>query len=312
MRIANKSGLVILVVLALGFTAFGGDTLLRMKYSKGDVFTYKLTSNNSSEQMGMKITSEDIKYMEYKVLDVVDGEATLEVKITRVITNAENPMSGKVSFDSDKKDAEPNPAVSHYAFLINKPFKIKMDMRGKVKSVVGYAEIGKEMIKKMSEQGSGNPQMQMQLKMMEEMFTDEAMSKQMNMSNTLLPEAEVGEGAEWSDEGAMPIPQLGELVTKMKHKLEGVESGIAKIKLTGSIEMKEPEEGEEPDTAKNPMAGMMKITDGKMDGSVEFDTAQGCIKKRSVKITMAINVMGQKFPSNQQETMELVEYKAAE
>jgi hypothetical protein len=300
---------VILVVLALAVTAFGGDTLLRMKYSKGDVFTYKLTSKNNSEQMGMKISSEEVKYMQYKVLDVEGEEATVEVKITRVISNSENPMSGKVSFDSDKKDEAVNPGASHYMHLINKPFKVKMDTRGQVKAVMGYADIGKDMLKKMSEQAGANPQMQMQMKMMEEMFTDEAMVKQMNMSNTQLPEGAVGDGAEWNAEGAMPIPQMGELLTKMKHTLEGVENNVAKIKLTGTIEMKEMSEEE---AAKNPMASMMKITDGKMEGTVEFDTDKGLIKKRDVTISMAINVMGQKFPSNQSETMELVENKAAE
>jgi hypothetical protein len=308
MRIANKAGLVILVLLALAVTAFAGDTLLRMKYNKGDQFTYKLTSKSNSEQMGMKISSEEIKYMQYKVLGVEDGEATIEVKITRVIHNSENPMSGKVSFDSDKKDAQANPGMAQYMHLINKPFKIKMDTRGRVKAVIGYADIGKKMIEKMTADAGSDPRMQAQLKRMAEMFTDEAMINQMNMSNTQLPEGEVADGAQWNDEGTMPT-QMGELLTKMKHTLEGVENDIARIKLTGTIELKEASEEE---ATKNPMAGMMKITDGKMEGTVEFDTDLGCIKKRDVSISMAITFMNQESPSKQTETMELVEHKAAE
>ena len=134
--------------------------------------------------------------------------------------------------------------------------------------------------------------------------------RQMNMSSTRLPEKPVSAGAEWSDEGTMPIPGLGDLTTKMKHTLVGVDGGLAKIDVSGTIEMSEAGEGE--DKAKNPMAGMMKITEGKIEGTVNFDVNKGLIKKRNVKTMLTMAMMGREIPTTQEETMELVDYKAAE
>jgi len=118
-------------------------------------------------------------------------------------------------------------------------------------------------------------------------------------------------GAEWSTEGSMTIPMMGDLVTKVKRNLESVEGGVAKIKVEGTIEVNEGDEPAEPSEA-NPMAGMVKLSEGKIEGRSEFDNKRGLLKKRTVTITMVMAMMGQKIPTKQEETRELVEFKAAE
>ncbi|MFH1999927.1 MAG: hypothetical protein ABIK28_09610, partial [Planctomycetota bacterium] len=64
----------------------------------------------------------------------------------------------------------------------------------------------------------------------------------------------------------------------------------------------------------DPMAAMrkmMKITNGKMEGTLEFDNEKGLIKKKVQKISMSMSLMGQDMPMNQTQILELDSYTPA-
>ncbi|MHC4945631.1 MAG: DUF6263 family protein [Planctomycetota bacterium] len=321
MKRAMKLTALGLAFALIHLTASGEDTLLRLKFSKGDQLTYKFIDKQSSEQMGMKMTQNRTEYHTYKVLDVEGDLASIEVVITRIIMNAEVPMMGNVSFDSDeeKKSDESEEGASEageagqfdfYLALVDKPFKIKMNTQGEVKQVIGFDEIGNEMIRIIMEGAGENPQAQMQAKMMKNMFSDDAMAKLFGQVFTAFPDASVAAGAEWKEKSVMTVPMLGDIVSELTNKFEGVEDGKAKVSFSGTLELKprEAAEGEEED----PMAAMMKmlkLTDSKINGSLEFDNDKGVVKMRIAKTSYNMSMMGQKFPNETEQSVELIEHK---
>jgi hypothetical protein len=309
-----------LALLVIPMTASAEDTLLRLQFNKGDVMTYKFVDKQSSEQMGMKMSQNRTEYHTYKVVGVEGDSAMIEVTITRIVMDADIPMMGKVNFDSDVKKAQAEgeeaaaPAepgqFDFYHALVNKPFQIKLSTRGKVEQVIGFNEIGEAMIQVIMESAGDNPQAKMQAEMMKNMFSDEAMVKLFEQVFTAFPESSVAAGAEWKEKSVMTIPMMGDIVSELINKFEGVEDGHAKVSFTGTLELKPKEAGE--DDANDPMAAMMKmlkLTDSKIEGQLEFDNETGVVKKRSAKTSYNMSMMGQKFPNVNEQSVELIEHK---
>ncbi|MFH1998038.1 MAG: DUF6263 family protein, partial [Planctomycetota bacterium] len=227
-----------LAFVLIGSNAMGEEAKFRYKFNKGDVIIYKLINSQVNEQMGMKIESEQIQYMKNKVLSMEGDVATLEMTITRILFSGKNPMQGETSYDSAAEDQSADPNMEMYKMMIDKPFTMKMNTRGKIVAVSGYSELAKSMIKKVTGESGGDPQAQMRIKMMESMFSDETMAKIMSQSSTCFPEGPVKTGEGWNETSALNIPMIGDLVTNVKNTFEAVEKDIAKVKVTGTLEMK--------------------------------------------------------------------------
>lgn len=307
---------LIIVVLLASDVVFGEEVRLRLIFNEGDTMIYKYTDIQISEQMGMKIKQEQIQYFEQKVISVDEDVATIEMTIKRVVLNAENPMTGKISFDSDEKKDETDEIAQNFDFynmMIGKPFLVKMDSLGNVVSVKGFSDIGNEIIDSFMEKAGSDMQAKMQADSMKEMFTDEAMSRIFGQANTSFPKEGIEPGAEWEEKDSVALPMIGELKSTLKNRLDAVDDNLAKIKFSGTLEMI-PAEAEEGEAAEDdPMAAMrkmMKFTEGKVEGLVEFDRERGLIKKRKQQTTMTISMMGQSMTTNTEEIMELAEYKS--
>lgn len=315
MYIFNKSGALLMlgmIFILSGASATADDTF-RYKFNEGDCIVYKMINSQCNEQMGMKIESEQVQFIEYKVKDVEDDVATCELTIKRITFKGNNPMQGEVSYDSAAEGEPVDPNMKMYELMLDKPFTLKMNNLGKILSISGYSEIAKAMIASVVGE-STDPQAQMQAKMMESMFSDDAMAKMMSQSNTCFPKQAISKGDKWDEKSAIEIPSLGDLVSEMKNTYEGMEGDLAKFKIEGSISMKPVEEGEAADP-QDPMAAMrkmMKITDGKMTGTLEFDHDKGIIKKKVQDMTLNISLMGQLMPMKQTQSLVLDSYKAAD
>jgi len=142
-----KAGLActLAAFLFLFFTqsAQAEDVKLRMKFNEGDQFKYKFVDKQQSEQMGMKTSQEQTQYMDQKVVSIENGVATVETVLTRVTVKGEQPMMGKIDFDTAEEAAEGEMAeeLTFYKKLVGKPFKVKMNELGEIVGAVVTDEL---------------------------------------------------------------------------------------------------------------------------------------------------------------------------
>jgi hypothetical protein len=310
------------VLIAVAFAAAaaspadGEEVSLRYKFREGDVITMRLVEKTATSMMEMEIKQEQTRTFMYTVKKVEGGVAEMDVKISRIQMKAANPFTGDVEFDSDKdQEAPDNPQLALQAHLVGKTFTIKMDERGKILDVSGFTKIGDEIIKKMEESMGDDPQAAMQLAMLKGMLSDDAMKNQLCQGSAVLPEEPVKAGSEWKDEVALAMPMMGSIKTKTLYKVESIEGDMVKGKVEGSMETEEEKEGEddegdEEDPAGG-MGGMVKISDGKVTGTFEFDTKVGQMKKKETVTKMKVTAMMGEMPMEITSILELVDVKPA-
>ncbi len=299
MLFTKKYGTVLALAVACFFSAAaaGEEVDLAWKFKEGEVHCYKNTQTTSQEMMGMKMTNEQVQFLEWKVVKVDGDKADIEMKISRVKLKMSNPMAGDQAYDSmkenekDKKD----PNLSASRILVGRTFTLTMDNKGNVLGVKGYTQIGKDLLKVIEEQAGGNPQIAMMKKTMEDTFTDDFMRKTLDMSFTQFPEGSIETGKDWGEKAELSIPMFGNITTTITNKLDSVEGNMARVKFTGTMTFDPPGE-EDPD---NPMAAMMKnikLKDGKVEGTLQFDLENEWVarKVQKILITMEIDMMGQK------------------
>jgi len=317
-----KGAFPILLAFAFALVAVvpanGEEVTLRYKFNEGDVITIRMVENTETNVMEMEIKSNQTRTFQYTVKKVEDGVAEMEVKITRVKMKSSNPMAGDAEYDSDKDDDIPdNPQLALQAHLVGKPFTIKMNERGKILDVSGFSKIGEEIAKKMEESMGDDPQAGMQLMMLKGMLNDKAMKQQLEGGSAMLPEEPVNAGSEWKEEIAVGMPMMGSIKTSTKYKVESVEGDLVKGKLEGSMETKEEEEDEEEEDEEDEedpmggMGGMVKISDGKVTGTFEFDTLVGQMKKKETVTKMTVTTMMGDMPVEVTSILELVDIKPA-
>jgi hypothetical protein len=219
-------------------------------------------------------------------------------------------MTGDTSFDSAKDKDSKDPANAPYKILVGKVFTVTVNTKGNVLGVKGYAEIGKQLFKMLEESGGGRDMGPMK-KYFESMFTDEFMLKSMDQSITMFPDGAVGTGSTWEEKADFSIPMMGNMASKIENTLDAVSGNTATVKFSGSLKLeKEPSTGEEdPSDPMAAMRKMLKITGGKLEGSLEFDCEKGLVRKKQQKTSMTMEMMGQKMPFVQEQSIELVEVK---
>jgi hypothetical protein len=281
---------VFVVVSALPAESAGVE--LRYKFNEGDVLVIESTEKSAMTIMEMEMGREQVRTMEWKIVKVEEGIATVEVKITRVRFKENNPMTGEVDYDSESDEEPDNAQAQVLGIMVGKKFTIKMDERGKVVDVKGFTKIGEQIMAKMEEAAQDNPQAAMAMAQMRAMFTDEAMKKQLDQSSTAWPKESVDVGSEWNQDSSTSVPMMGKLNMKMKNKIDAIEEGVVKGSFSGKMDTEEDDEGDE-----GGMGAMIQILDGKITGTFEFDTASGQLVKRVQKIKMNVKtMMGQEMP----------------
>ncbi len=305
--------MIALVFVFPAAAALGDEVRLEMKFREGEVLCYKVTEASSGEQMGMKTMNEQVKYWELKTTEVDGDTAVFEVKTTRVTVKSENPMTGKVDYDSSRAKENADPKTAFYGAIVGKKFLVKLNSRGEVIEVKGYSEIGKQIVDLMVKSMGSGPQAEMSRKMFEGQFTDEAKKLQMGSLFPCFPKDPVETGFEWKEESEMKMPPSLTLVTKLKNVLDSADGVDAKVKSAGTIEMK-PIPADDDAASDDPMAAMMKmikIKDGKFESTLDFDMERGVVRRKSSRVKMTMEMPGMEISSVNESVMELVK-KGAE
>jgi hypothetical protein len=156
-------------------------------------------------EMGMNMGGQDMSttmkaemFMTTKITGVDGNIAQLEQSVTRVKAKMNNPMMGKIDFDSAVEDSDPG-ALQGLADQVGQKTKVKLSDTGKV--------VEFKMDEELSEQASQ---------------TGIDLEQMVEQSVTMLPEQPVAIGETWQNDLKMPLGQMGEVDVKVDNKLMAV------------------------------------------------------------------------------------------
>ncbi|MSQ78895.1 MAG: hypothetical protein EXR21_04355 [Flavobacteriaceae bacterium] len=159
-----------------------------------------------------------------------NGNLDMSVTYRRIRFIQDNPIQGKVSYDSDRSDNEVNAIAKPFAALKGCSFTMQVSPLGQVNKVGGIANMIDSMMVRM---GTEENKKAMMREAFVKQFNEDALKESMEQSLRFYPKKPVKVGGEWIQSIAtrMTIPML----IKSKYKLERVANGIAYIKMKGQV-----------------------------------------------------------------------------
>ncbi len=160
-----------------------------------------------------------------------DGNTTLTIGFKRLRQEITAPMASVFDTD-DPSSLTSNPAGEVLAEMLQLPLTIKLDGEGEVVSVTGMEEIWDRL-------AAANPRSAAALGAMNQKQDGAAFAKRMTQPMAFAPEGPVGEGAVWYVETTIPVPMVGDSMSRIKCRLVGLEGigegQIAVIETIGTI-----------------------------------------------------------------------------
>jgi len=281
---------------------------LRWKYEQGTELVYRMTNHQEAEMPAMGGTSvtDQIQTMRWRVVEVApNGDATITVTTERIQLDTRGP-TGNLTFDSQTGEVPDNPQARLMAAMAGLSHTIVIAPDGQVKAVRGLDELRKTMLEGMPPEAAG-----MMGGMLEEMFSEESMTRMMQQSVQTFPPHPVGAGESWSNAFSMPIPMLGTMTTNLAFTVTGIERRegrtFAVISTTGTMALDE--------SASSQLGAALEMRDTKLTGSIDFDVDRGITvgSELSTTMQMSITAAGNAMTVGMTQTMslELVEYVSA-
>lgn len=310
MIVLKRTGLVLAIVLTALWTAsdaVGEDVQLRLRLHEGDILVYKATNTNKSPMS----TEETTQVQKMKVKSVEGDVATVEMVFTRIKAKSSN-MMGMNEFDSEKDKEAANTFQSIYKAMVNKPFTLKIDARGKLVHIEGWSGIADEILGVAKKTMGNDPRAAASLNTLKDQFGEDAMGKRLAQAFLVFPKEAIAQGGQWTQKSEVPFPILGNLELKQTNTLDSAAGDDVTLKFTGTLKLmkKEADPAEDPQMAQ--MRQMMQIKGGKVDGTLNFDKARGVVTKHTRKQTLTMAMMGREMTSTNTTTLELVEFKPGE
>ena len=241
MSIARHLSLTLLLVAAPAFAQEKHQ--LRLRFVSGTVGHFVLeqnmdmSMNMGGQDMGTKMHME--MFMTTTVGKVEGDTAELEQEITRIKVEMNNPMMGKVNYDSAVEDSDPG-MLTGIADLVGMKAKLKINDRGKPVDI------------KVEGEGAEAAMGQVDLKQM------------VSQSLVMLPDAPVGINETWDSKTKMPMGQMGEMEASVTNKLLSVDKDTFSVEQVMKI-----------DAEKVEVPGGMKIESMDMKGTSKVDLRTG-------------------------------------
>jgi hypothetical protein len=199
-----------------------------------------------------------------------DGNATIEVMITRMIMNAQGPAAFTYDTNEENKDAPDE--LKSLAAMVNAPFIFKVSNQGKL-----LEADSKSFVDALTKAGAAAEMIE-QLKQTMDQFSRNTM--------VALPDNPVKKG-DIFDAGAFtqPIPGMGSMTAAAKYKVIAVSADKKQVLLEPIIELKLNNNEDSPikiDLKKADMSGWML-----------FDVNTGEMQRSGMDADMDISVQGQ-------------------
>lgn len=267
----------------------------RYNLEKGKTYPLTLavkgTHLASDGTKNVKMSNENKKTIAYTVKDFKDGIYTLEVQSKHYTEKMTDPTGKTISYDTNgAKPADKDVAFtwSIYKAMIGKPYIMKIDQKGKVKSVEGLEQIRKQIENSVKSQLSAEEQ-KFVSEMLKGSLSKEVISAQFEETMNIYPEKKLKLKESWSDtQNINEGPMKGS--SSLTRTLDNVDTNNTKITVKGTQKLNGSEAQEGMKMSANASADV--------NGSILIDTQSGWInsvsltKKESLKRTVEMN--GQK------------------
>lgn len=270
---------------------------LEWKFKKGESLRYEMGNSVETEFGGMEITQEQLFGYTMEVVEVAaDGTATLKTVYDRIKFKIAGPMASE--YDSAKDKEAPSDSLGKLmAALLGKSITMKLNPKGEILEVKGYAEVMEKVMKELEEDMPGTSDM------FKRMFSDDQLKGMMQLSYGLLPKTPVAKGETWESQASFAMPMLGKLVLKHKSTLKEIQTGgQAVIDQETKMELK-AEEG--------PM-GALELSDSKFKSQMVWLAERGAMQSMKGTMTATMSANGQEFTVTTKIDMRLAPKAGAE
>ncbi len=282
---ARAGAVLVLVGAALApIPGAAQEVQLRYAFTEGAEHRYEMVQQTTVPIPGMGVmTQEQRQVIGWRVLSVdADGNARVRQTIESVRMSMDSPLGVQV-FDSESGESG-DPAFGPLTALAGTGSEIVLSPDG---TVVDFGDLGawmEEMLEGVDPEVRG---------MLGEAYSEEALEALVRQSFQSLPPGSLRPGESWEYGVSLPAA-FGSITSTTVYTLRGVETvegrSVAVFDVTGTVGELVPEAG-------NPMAGMVEMRGGDMEGVFRFDLDRGMFVDSEVSTTMEMGVMGQSMTS---------------
>ncbi|MDR2065121.1 MAG: DUF6263 family protein [Prevotellaceae bacterium] len=287
-------GLTLMFMLACGVSCKGEKYTFEINLEKGTVLKQKILFESKSTQdvMGQKMESiiTMTSEMSLDVKDFEDNVYTINMKFDAL--KMDMKMAGiSLSFDSNTTETKARGQNMSPIFraMINIPFEVKINKKGKVFSITGFENITAAMLDAMSELDENTKNIMTQ--QIGNSYSEETMKSTLEQSFSYFPENETAVGDSWKKDMDINIMNTA-IKTSMNITLEKVVDNVASLKAEGTIKT-------DRDIVQN-MNGIETKTSltGNQTMNLQVDPKTGWVisGKMQQSLTGETNAMGMKIP----------------
>lgn len=272
---ATRAAAFALVTLLLAAPA-DAQVQLKWKLKKGEKLNYEMVVNTNIDSMAGKMTMKQVMDMSWNVTAVKsDGSATLEQKITRVRMTMDNPMLGKIEYDSNK-GAGDNPIAKQLGksmgAIVNAKTTLTLTPYGEVKDL----KLSKEFEEAIKKAGTGAGGLGGGI-------NGDTLKQIVGQMGAVFPKKTVSKGDTWKHNIKSKLP-FGEMKVDSTQKFTGMQSvsgnKVARIENKSSFTM----------VPKAGFPGKITIKDKGSKGTTYFSVEKGRLVSMSGVQNMEMNV----------------------
>lgn len=270
-----------------------GAYVFDLNLKQGETYPFKIATNatnsKSDGKQSQTITQESTTTVEYTVKEVKPESYILDVSYKRF---AENMSDGKekLGFDTNAAAPKDEQAKQRWDFnkaIIGNTFQMEVSKSGEVQNVLNLYKV-RQTVKKAMNKGLTEDESKGLDEFLGAVLSDEAMQQQFEESMAYYPKKKVKPGDTWTRKESE-----GSASSTVNYTFDGVNNGVATIKISGKSSGNESQE--------DPNGSGMKLfqsLEGTVSGTVEIDVNSGWIKDAEMKkkeiVRMTQQYQGQK------------------
>ena len=277
MKVRTIAAVVVLLLLSAAAQAQAQVTL-QYRWKQGEALVYRTTMKTTTTMSGMQemgdVSFEQTMTQRIRLLAAAvapDGSVTLHQTTEAVRVEMGGPM-GKASYDSDnpksgEADDETRALGRVFGGIVGTTLSITMAADGAVQRIDGVQKV----IDKITQDNAGSP-MAPGLK---SVLSPEAIRASLEQSFPRLPPQPAKPGETWTAQVALGTAAIGRIVGTQTFTLKSADGPIAAIAVALALT-------QESAPPIGPAGTTMKMGQGKGDGQIEFDVANGRIRKSTM------------------------------
>lgn len=252
---------------------------------KGNVFYQVVTTDTDQTMkvMGQEVTQKQNQtfYIEWTANEPnKDGSWNVSQKIIGIKMKI-NIGGNAVSYDSTDDKIPANPMTDFFKTLKEAELKLTIDPKTMKVTKIEGAEGPGGLIEKL---GGQNQQLQPLLK---SILSDAALKQMAEPMWGAFPNKAVKKGSAWDAKFQLDLGGIGIYDTEYKYTLEGVDKGLAKIKIEPSLTYKAPGDKRGlPFQIKADKTKLASVKGQETTGEATFDKEKGRIDRSNVKMKL--------------------------